>query len=155
MKRGASRGDAKNVILYWYLQCLVVIDLFTKNKKNKQMSSKWGTFFERPVGTTCSSILVDFGLHLGRVLGTNIGKNRFLRGSKKRLKKKSCETLKKSCGPLKKSCKTYEPGGGESLTSTHPAVPRTPPELPRPSQGRLKPYEHTTTCLEARWRIFY
>ena len=33
MKCGASRGDAKNVVLYWYLQCLVAIDLFTKSKK--------------------------------------------------------------------------------------------------------------------------
>ena len=37
---------------------------------------------------------------------------------------------------------------GGSLTSTHPGVPRPPPELPRPSQGRLKPYEHTSACLE-------
>ena len=90
MKRGASRGDAKNVVLYWYLQCLVAIDLFTKSKKNKKMSSTWGTFFERPVDTTFSSILVDFGLHFGRVLGAKIGKNTFRRGSQKTMKKKSC-----------------------------------------------------------------
>ena len=76
----------KSVVLYWYLQCLVAIGLFTKNKK--KMSSKWGTFFERPVDTTFSSILVDFGLHFGRVLGAKIGKNRFRRGLKKQLKNK-------------------------------------------------------------------
>ena len=34
VKRGASRGDAKNVVLYWYLQCLMAIGLLTKIKKN-------------------------------------------------------------------------------------------------------------------------
>ena len=95
-------------------------------------------FFERPVDTTFSSILVDFGLHFGRVLGAKIGKNTFRRGSKKRSKKKSCGSIKSHAG-------VYKPGGG-SLTSTHPGVPRPPSGASE--QGRLTHYDHTTACLE-------
>ena len=34
VKRGASSGDAKIIVLHWFLQCLVAIDLLT-NKLNK------------------------------------------------------------------------------------------------------------------------
>ena len=37
MKRGAALGDAKIIVLHWYLQCLVAIDLFTKNKKIRKI----------------------------------------------------------------------------------------------------------------------
>ena len=40
---------------------------FLQKTKKQNMSSKWGTFFERLVDTTFSSILVDVGLHFGRV----------------------------------------------------------------------------------------
>ena len=90
VKRGASSGDAKIIVLYWFLQCLLSVDLFTKKHKMINVSSKTCVFFGRVVGTTFSSILVDFCLHLGRVLGAQIGKNTFRRGSKKQSKKKSC-----------------------------------------------------------------
>ena len=44
---------------------------------------------------------------------------------------------------------------GGSPNNPSIGVPRPPPELPRPSQERLTHYEHTTTCLEARWRILW
>ena len=90
MKRGASRGDATIIVLYWYLQCLVAIGLFTKNKQIKKMSSTWGVFFEKRVDTTVSPMLIDFGFHFGEVLDAKIGTNRFRRGFKKRSNKKLC-----------------------------------------------------------------
>ena len=36
VKRGASSGDAKRIVLYWFLQCLVAIDLLIKSEKNKK-----------------------------------------------------------------------------------------------------------------------
>ena len=87
VKRGPSLGDAKIIVSYEYLQCLVAIDLFKKRQKIRHLPSKWGMFFERAVGTTFSSILVDFGYDFGRVLGAKIGKNTFRRGSKKQSKK--------------------------------------------------------------------
>ena len=33
VKRGASTGDAKNIVLYWYLQYSVAVGFLTKGKK--------------------------------------------------------------------------------------------------------------------------
>ena len=60
VKRGASSGDAKNIVFYCFLQCLVAIGLLTKSKKIKKMSSKLGVVCRRAVGTTFSSILARF-----------------------------------------------------------------------------------------------
>ena len=57
VKRGAWLGDAKIIVLYWFLQCLLSVDLFAKSSKNINLSSKWWVFFGRAVGTTFSLIL--------------------------------------------------------------------------------------------------
>ena len=62
VKRGASSGDAKIIVFYWFLQCLVAIDLLTKSQKIKNMLSKWGVFCRRAVGTTFPSISGRFWL---------------------------------------------------------------------------------------------
>ena len=56
-KRGAWLGDAKIIVLYWFLQCLLSVDLFTKSNKIIISSSNWRVFFGMAVGTTFSSIL--------------------------------------------------------------------------------------------------
>ena len=102
------------------------------------MSSKGGTFFERPVGTTFSSILVDFGLHFGRVLGAKIRKKHVSERFAKNVKKKKAASNSKSHASNSKShAGVYKPGGG-SLTSTHLGVPRPPPELRSIGAGTSK-----------------
>ena len=56
-KRGAWLGDAQIIVLYWFLQCLLSVDLFTKSNKILIASSEWQVFFGMAVGTSCSSIL--------------------------------------------------------------------------------------------------
>ena len=34
VKRGAWSGDVKIIVLYWFLQCLVAIDILTKKQTN-------------------------------------------------------------------------------------------------------------------------
>ena len=52
VKLRASSGNAKIIIFYLFLQGLVAIDLLTKSKNIKNMSSKLGVFCGRAVGTT-------------------------------------------------------------------------------------------------------
>ena len=66
VKRAASLGDAKIIVLYRYLQCLVAIGLFPQNQQTNICRQNWGCFFEKAVGTTFSSIWLDFGFHFGR-----------------------------------------------------------------------------------------
>ena len=54
VKRGASRGDAKNVVLYWYLQCLVAIGL---SKKQNSIIFPIGGCFSRGLS---APLLIDF-----------------------------------------------------------------------------------------------
>ena len=140
VKRGASLGNAQIIVLLWYLQCLVAIGLFTKKQTNQKIVVKMGMFFERAVGTTCSSILVDFGLHFGMVLGAQIGKNMFRRGLKKRLKQKIMRVTQKVTQVSAPCSKPGGSGGEGSLTSIHPGVPRPPsgaPEHRRPESNTL------------------
>ena len=56
-KRGAWLGDAKIIVLYWFLQCLLSVEVFATSSKIIILSSNWWVFFGMAVGTTFSSIL--------------------------------------------------------------------------------------------------
>ena len=75
VKRGASSGDAKIIVLYWYLQYLVAIDLLKNLKKQKNVIKMWSVLREGcrhhffiDFGSILTSILAPF-LHVFDIFG--------------------------------------------------------------------------------------
>ena len=116
-----------------------------KTKKTKKCCQNEGRFsrgLSTPLFHRFSSILDSI---LGGFWEPKSGKTRFGEGRKNDQKKGAARAAKSHAS-------VYRPGGGvpynPSIDVPHPCQ-----ELLRRDKRRLKPYEHTTTCVEARWRI--
>ena len=128
-----------------YLQYLVAISLFTKNKNTKQCRQNGGLFSRGLPASFFRRFWAPFWEGFGR---QNRKKTRFGEVRKTDQKKELQVTQK-----VKQVC-TSQGGGPLQVTTQASHVPHWSSHVPHRDEGRLKPYEHTTTCVEARWRIF-